>query len=197
MTRLDDLETRLRRAVRQRSIAARQKLDLAAATEAIAANTVFTTHTPVPAGHDHFSRDMIERYFGAFCRAAGLPINMLLAMGRTNGGEDFNMTALAVHGSRFHNGVSRIHGGVTSNMLAPLWPDIEPHENPITHVTNGVHLPTVLAGRGNGTLRPGRHVRVANETPMANLYLSMLDRMGVQVEQHGDSNGRLVGLSDL
>jgi len=59
------------------------------------------------------------------------------------------------------------------------------------------NLPTVLAGRGNGTLRPGRHVRVANETPMANLYLSMLDRMGVQVEQHGDSNGRLEGLSDL
>jgi Protein of unknown function (DUF1552) len=59
------------------------------------------------------------------------------------------------------------------------------------------NLPTVLAGRANGTLRPGRHVRYADETPMTNLYLSMLDRMGVPVEQIGDSNGRLEGLSDL
>ncbi len=59
------------------------------------------------------------------------------------------------------------------------------------------NLPTVLAGRANGTLRPGRHVRYADETPITNLYLSMLDRMGVPVEQIGDSNGRLEGLSDL
>jgi glycogen phosphorylase len=120
-------------------------LEPGAASEAVAANTVFTTHTPVPAGHDHFTREMIERYFGAFCRSAGLPIGMLLAMGRTHGTDEFNMTALAVHGSRFHNGVSRIHGEVTSRMLAPFWPDIEPDENPITYITNGVHLPTVLA----------------------------------------------------
>ncbi len=59
------------------------------------------------------------------------------------------------------------------------------------------NLPTVLAGRGNGTLRPGRHIRFADETPMTNLYLSMIDRMGVPVEQIGDSNGRLEGLSEL
>jgi hypothetical protein len=59
------------------------------------------------------------------------------------------------------------------------------------------NLPTVLAGRANGTLRPGRHIRYADETPITNLYLSMLDRMGVTVEQLGDSSGRLEGLSDL
>lgn len=59
------------------------------------------------------------------------------------------------------------------------------------------NLPTVLAGRGNGTLHPGRHIRYADETPIANLYMSMLDRMGVPVEQIGDSTGRLEGLSDL
>jgi len=59
------------------------------------------------------------------------------------------------------------------------------------------NLPTVLAGRGNGTLRPGRHVRYADETPITNLYMSMLDRMGVPVEQIGDSTGRLEGLADL
>ena len=59
------------------------------------------------------------------------------------------------------------------------------------------NLPTVLAGRGNGTLRPGRHIRYADETPITNLFMSMLDRMGVPVEQIGDSTGRLEGLSDL
>jgi Protein of unknown function (DUF1552) len=59
------------------------------------------------------------------------------------------------------------------------------------------NLPTVLAGRANGSLHPGRHIRYADETPMTNLYLSMLDRMGVPVDQLGDSNGRLEGLSDL
>ena len=59
------------------------------------------------------------------------------------------------------------------------------------------NLPTVLAGRGNGALHPGRHIRYADETPMTNLYMSMLDRMGVQVEQIGDSTGRLEGLADL
>ena len=59
------------------------------------------------------------------------------------------------------------------------------------------NLPTVLAGRGRGTLKPGRHVRFADETPITNLYLSMLDRMGVEVENFGDSDGRLEGLSDL
>ena len=59
------------------------------------------------------------------------------------------------------------------------------------------NLPTVVAGRGRGTLRPGRHVRYADETPMANLFLSMLDRMGVPADKWGDSTGRLEGLSDL
>jgi hypothetical protein len=59
------------------------------------------------------------------------------------------------------------------------------------------NLPTVLAGRANGTLHPGRHIRYPDETPMTNLYLSMLDRMGVPVDQIGDSNGRLEGLADL
>ncbi len=125
--------------------AMRTGLDLGAATEAIAGNTIFTTHTPVAAGHDHFSNEMIERYFGAFCRAVGLPMGALLAMGRTPDSHEFNMTALAVRGTRFHNGVSRIHGGVTARMLSSLWPEIEPDENPITYVTNGVHLPTVQA----------------------------------------------------
>jgi len=120
-------------------------LDQGAALEAVAANTVFTTHTPVPAGHDHFTVDMVERYFAGFCRGSAMPMEALLALGRAPTSADFNMTTLAIRGSRYHNGVSAIHGGVSARMMAPLWPEVEADENPMSHVTNGVHLPTVLA----------------------------------------------------
>ncbi len=122
-----------------------QGLDVRAALEAVAVNTVFTTHTAVAAGHDHFADDMIRDYFGSFCGDLGIDMNELLALGRTPASADFNMTALAVRGSRFHNGVSRIHGGVSSRMLAALWPQVPAEENPVDHVTNGVHVPTFLA----------------------------------------------------
>ena len=120
-------------------------LSFGAALEAVAANTVFTTHTAVPAGHDHFSREMIERYFSGWCAETGVPPAQLCALGETVGSHDFNMTALAIRGSRFHNGVSRIHRGVSAKMLAPLWRQIEPDENPVDGITNGVHIPTFLA----------------------------------------------------
>ncbi len=120
-------------------------VSFAAALEATAANLVFTTHTAVPAGHDHFPEDMIGHYFGAWCREVGVDLGALMALGRTPAGPEFNMTALAVRGSRFQNGVSRIHGEVSAGMLRDLWPQIEPAENPITHVTNGVHVPTFLS----------------------------------------------------
>ena len=123
----------------------REGLPFDAALEAVAANTVFTTHTAVPAGHDHFSREMIERYFSAWCAQTGVDFERLWALGQTPSGSDFNMTALAIHGSRHHNGVSQIHRGVSAQMLAPLWPQIEPEENPIDGITNGVHIPTFLS----------------------------------------------------
>jgi len=120
---------------------------LATAMEIVAAGTVFTTHTPVPAGHDIFDSALFEGYFREFADSLGVPIRDLLALGSVpepNG--SFNMTTLALHGSRFHNGVSRIHGRVASVMERGVWPQIPPEENPITHVTNGVHVPTFLAG---------------------------------------------------
>ncbi|MEP7062936.1 MAG: alpha-glucan family phosphorylase [Betaproteobacteria bacterium] len=120
-------------------------LDFAAALELVAATNVFTTHTAVAAGHDHFDASMIADYFTGYCATARTDMETLLALGRTSDGDSFNMTALAVRGSRRHNGVSRIHGGVSSQMLRGLWPEIPAHENPIDHVTNGVHVPTFLA----------------------------------------------------
>jgi starch phosphorylase len=119
--------------------------DFPTAMEAVAANTVFTTHTPVPAGHDHFAEDMIAEYFAKFSNELSLNREQFLALGRTEGGHEFNMTALAVRGSRFHNGVSRIHGDVSSRILSSMWPQIAPEDNPIDYVTNGVHVPTFLA----------------------------------------------------
>jgi starch phosphorylase len=123
----------------------REGLDLPAALEAVAANSVFTTHTAVAAGHDHFAPETMQRYFSRFCRELGISMEELLALGRTPKSHDFNMTALAARGSRFQNGVSRIHGDVSALILADLWPEVPEQENPVMYVTNGVHAPSFLA----------------------------------------------------
>lgn len=120
-------------------------VDFASALEAVAVNTVFTTHTAVPAGHDHFPAEMLAAYFSSYAAELGVDNATMLALGRTRSGDEFDMTALAVRGSRFHNGVSRLHGQVSAAMLKDLWPQIPAVENPIDHVTNGVHVPTFLS----------------------------------------------------
>ena len=122
----------------------KEGLDFHSALELVAAGTVFTTHTPVPAGHDIFDRQLFSKYFAEIPEAIGLNMDEVYALG-LNGGDGFNMTSLALRGSRFHNGVSAIHGRVASEMEAGIWPQIPHRENPITHVTNGVHLQTFLA----------------------------------------------------
>jgi starch phosphorylase len=127
----------------------REGLDFASALEAVAAATVFTTHTAVPAGHDHFTAEMMRHYFESCCKDLHIGMPELLGLGRVAETGDFNMTALAVRGSRFQNGVSRIHGRVSSRICAALFPQIEPIENPIGCVTNAVHVPTFLAPEWN------------------------------------------------
>ncbi|MCC7486242.1 MAG: alpha-glucan family phosphorylase [Burkholderiales bacterium] len=116
-----------------------------AALEAVAARTVFTSHTPVPAGHDQFAPQAIAPYLESYCAELGVAVEKVAALARPPGSDEFNMTTLAVRCSRHHNGVSRIHGGVTSRMLRELWPQIPTEENPVDYVTNGVHIPTFLA----------------------------------------------------
>ncbi len=145
----------------------KQGLDFAGALEAVAANTVFTTHTAVPAGHDHFADDMIRHYFDRCCQDLAVRADELLALGRTPSSPEFNMTALAIRGSRFHNGVSRIHGSVSAQICANLWPQIEPEDNPIDYVTNGVHAPTFLSDIWNElfdrSLGPGWRQRLTDQ----------------------------------
>lgn len=122
-----------------------QGLDFASALETVAVNTVFTTHTAVPAGHDYFSTDIMQTYFERFYQSLNITREKFMALGHVAESSDFNMTALAIHGSRTHNGVSKIHGDVSASICRDLWPQIEPEENPISYITNGVHVPTFLA----------------------------------------------------
>ncbi len=126
-------------------IMTQQGLDFSSALEAVAAHTVFTTHTPVPAGHDHFNHGMLAPYFENYYPQLKISREEFLALGRAPDTPDFNMTALAIRCSRFQNGVSRIHGKVSSSICAEMWPEIEEEENPMSYVTNGVHMPTFLA----------------------------------------------------
>ena len=121
-------------------------LDFASALELVAAGTVFTTHTPVAAGHDIFDHALITSYFDGYVKELGIDMDEFLQLGASpNIPYGFNQTALALRGSRFHNGVSRIHGGVASQMESYIWPQIPARENPMRYVTNGVHVQTFLA----------------------------------------------------
>ena len=122
-----------------------QGMDFSGALEAVAAHTIFTTHTAVPAGHDHFNHGMLIPYFEQYYPQLKISREEFFALGHASGTPDFNMTSLAIHCSRFQNGVSRIHGKVSSKICAEMWPEIEPEENPMSYVTNGVHMPTFLA----------------------------------------------------
>ena len=115
------------------------------ALEAVAAQCVFTTHTPVAAGHDSFPHDLIVQQFGAWFDRLGWPLERVLELGRAPGvPHEFNMTWLALAGTRSANGVSRVHGSVSARLCAPHWPELAPEQNPVGFVTNGVHLPTFL-----------------------------------------------------
>ncbi len=107
---------------------------------------LFTTHTAVAAGFDHFSPALVEQYLGWFAQnKLGITLHDFLALGRANpndSSEPFNMAYLAVRGSGAVNGVSRLHGEVSRRIFTPLFPRWPEEEVPIGHVTNGVHIPT-------------------------------------------------------
>jgi starch phosphorylase len=118
------------------------------ALKPVAAQTVFTTHTPIPAGHDRFPGELVEEHLGPLREALGLSSEGLLGLGRVrprDGSEPFCMTVLALKLSRHANGVSALHGRVTRAMWSDLWPGRGEEEVPIGHITNGVHGSSWLA----------------------------------------------------
>ncbi len=118
-------------------------LSFAEAREAASAGLIFTTHTPVAAGHDYFPPELMDRYFGEYARGLGLSRQEFLALGRqnpNNESEAFCMTILALRLAAYSNGVSQLHGQVSRRMWQGIWPGVPEDEIPIGHVTNGVHF---------------------------------------------------------
>jgi starch phosphorylase len=109
------------------------------------AGNIFTTHTPVEAGFDRFSPVLVDQYLGAYADRLGIGLDGLLALGRQDPRsttEPLNMAYLAIRGSSRVNGVSRLHGEVSRRIFQPLFPHWPQPEVPVTHVTNGVHMPS-------------------------------------------------------
>lgn len=115
------------------------------AVEAVKSNTLFTTHTPVPAGHDLFSVEMMDYYFGHYYPQMGMSREEFICLGLDEERQAFNMTVLALNLSDFKNGVSELHARVSRRMFCRLYGCIQEEEVPISHITNGVHTETWMS----------------------------------------------------
>ena len=126
----------------------REGVDFETATRQVARRPVFTTHTPVPAGHDRFPADLIDEHLGPLRDALGVSHERLMSLGRVNpddADEPFCMTVLGLRASGRANAVSSLHGDVTRHMWRALWGDRPEEDVPIGHITNGIHAPSWLA----------------------------------------------------
>jgi starch phosphorylase len=123
-------------------------LSFDAARELVVATTVFTTHTPVPAGNDAFHQDLIRDYFEEYAKELGINFRVLLGYGRMDPrdeGEKFGMSTLALRLSSHANGVSRLHGKVSRSLWQKIWSRHPVEDVPIDHITNGIHVPTWIS----------------------------------------------------
>lgn len=136
---------------RIRELIAEFGLTFEEALESVRAGTIFTTHTPVPAGIDRFGRDQIETHFGGDNVVADVPLEKILSLGAEDypGGDHsvFNMAVMGLRLAQRSNGVSRLHGAVSREMFEGLWAGFDADEVPITSITNGVHAPTWVDSR--------------------------------------------------
>jgi len=120
-------------------------LDIDTALAVVRSSTVFTTHTPVPAGIDRFPVEMIKRYFGGSHLLPGVPLDRIVGFGAEDDPSKFNMAHMGLRLAQRANGVSLLHGRVSREMFNELWPGFDPNEVPIGSITNGVHGPTWAA----------------------------------------------------
>jgi glycogen phosphorylase len=125
-----------------------KKLSFIEACEFVRATSVFTTHTPVPAGNEVFATELIDKYLEPFYKKLGLKKEEFLALGRQNPAdtkETFSMTVLALKLSDHANGVSKLHGTISRSMWQNIWPNVPRSEIPITSITNGIHTNTWIS----------------------------------------------------
>lgn len=130
---------------RIRELIAEQNLEFDTALAVVRSATVFTTHTPVPAGIDRFGIDMVRRYFDGDALAGGVPVERILDLGAEPDPDTFNMAHMGLRLAQRANGVSRLHGRVSRAMFNGLWPGFDGDEVPIGSITNGVHAPSWAA----------------------------------------------------
>ena len=118
------------------------------ALELVRASSLYTVHTPVPAGHDYFDESLFGKYMGGYPQMLGITLDEFIGMGRTNPedhSERFCMSTFACNTCQEVNGVSKLHGWVSQRMFAPIWKGYYPEESHVGYVTNGVHFPTWTA----------------------------------------------------
>jgi starch phosphorylase len=130
---------------RVRELISSRGLDFDEALSAVRAGTVFTTHTPVPAGIDRFPAGLVEHYYGHGRLLPGVPVNRIMRLGAEDDPGMFNMAHMGLRLAQRANGVSRLHGRVSREMFHGMWPGFDTAEVPIGSITNGVHGPTWAA----------------------------------------------------
>ena len=211
---------------RIRELTEDQDLAFDAALEVSRAGTVFTTHTPVPAGIDRFPRELVEQYFGGDNACDGVPVERILRLGAEDfeGGDPgvFNMAVMGLRLAQRANGVSQLHGEVSRGMFGGLWPAFDAEERPIGSITNGVHAPTWVApevyelARAHGVRpdpephgdSPERVAAVADEIPgkeIWSLKRTLRDRLVQEVrrrlreswQQRGAAPAELTWVDDV
>ena len=131
-----------------KNIIEEKKVSFNIAKDIVTSKTVFTTHTPVPAGNDIFPVDLVKKYFAGYWEKLGITEDEFLGLGmkpKEQNRTHFNMGMLALGIAGKKNGVSKLHGEVSRELFSEVWPEISPKESPITYVTNGIHTCTWLA----------------------------------------------------
>ncbi|WP_418959227.1 alpha-glucan family phosphorylase [Streptomyces tritici] len=175
-------------------------LDFDASLEAVRAGTVFTTHTPVPAGIDRFDRELVARHFGEDGELPGVDVARVLTLGRETypGGDPgvFNMAVMGLRLAQRANGVSTLHGAVSRQMFAGLWPGFDAQEAPLTSITNGVHAPTWVAPElaglcGRAADVPDRELWDLRRTLREQLVAEVRERLRASWRQRGAGSAEL------
>ncbi|CRK58955.1 Glycogen phosphorylase [Alloactinosynnema sp. L-07] len=176
---------------RLRELVSGNNLDVDQAMSVVRAGTVFTTHTPVPAGIDRFPVDLVQHYFGDESLLPGIDLRRILALGAESNAGMFNMAHMGLRLAQRANGVSKLHGAVSRSMFGALWPGFDTDEVPISSVTNGVHGPTWAAremstafGEGHPSEEDGSPVADAmNDADLWQLRCGLRERLVGEVRR--------------
>jgi starch phosphorylase len=188
---------------RLRELVTGEGLDLESALAAVRAGTVFTTHTPVPAGVDRFPQEMVRRYFGTGSLLPGIDVEQVATLGAEDDPGMFNMAHMGLRLAQRANGVSKLHGAVSRAMFAGLWPGFDRSEVPIGSVTNGVHAATWTAreiGKLLGESGPGDElgrVEPVSDALLWDLRRSLRAKLVTEVRRRLRIAWRHRGASDL